>query len=310
MSPQKIIVGYDGSQSAQVALQWAGAVADRRQVPLLVICATGGEGSGLGLRRERVLRMREGKARTIAKEAMDLFEGRIGVPVSAETAVGDPGEVLSSLSTEARLVVVGHRGHGSMRGILIGSVAFAVMNHSKSPVAVVRENVGSLPSPEYPIVAGVDGSSGSYRALKYAADLAADTGASLRIAVAWSEPAPELSDTVYAMDEEGHPLPGERDPWQQTDRSSFLDDLSQEILHAAKDTASLAVKHVKQSHPGLRLEAYVEEGRSEDVVLAAAHDAALIVVGARGHSVFTSLLIGSTSRSVVQSAPCAVIVVR
>ena len=310
MSPQKIIVGYDGSQSAQVALQWAGAVADRRQVPLLVICATGGEGSGLGLRRERVLRMREGKARTIAKEAMDLFEGRIGVPVSAETAVGDPGEVLSSLSTEARLVVVGHRGHGSMRGILIGSVAFAVMNHSTSPVAVVRESVGSLPSSEYPIVAGVDGSSGSYRGLNYAADLAADTGASLRIAVAWRGAAPELSDTVYEVDEEGHPLPGERDPWQQTDRSSLLDDLSQEISHAAKHTASLAVKHVKQLHPGLRLETYVEEGRSEDVILAAAPGAALIVVGARGHSVFTSLLIGSTSRSVVQSAPCAVIVVR
>jgi nucleotide-binding universal stress UspA family protein len=59
------------------------------------------------------------------------------VPVTEHVEMGSAGEVLLSVSTGARLTVVGRRAHRSAIGSRLGSVADAVIHHAPCPVAVV-----------------------------------------------------------------------------------------------------------------------------------------------------------------------------
>lgn len=61
--------------------------------------------------------------------------------------------------------------------------------------------------------------------------------------------------------------------------------------------------------PDLELEPLPSEGGPAAAVLAAAHDAALIVVGSRGRGTAGSALLGSVSSAVLRQAPCPVVVV-
>jgi nucleotide-binding universal stress UspA family protein len=60
------------------------------------------------------------------------------VPVETVLRCGDPAEVLVAMSAQARLVVVGTRGHGGFTGLLLGSVGQKLMYHAHCPVLIAR----------------------------------------------------------------------------------------------------------------------------------------------------------------------------
>jgi nucleotide-binding universal stress UspA family protein len=61
-----------------------------------------------------------------------------GISVRAEPVRGTPGFALIEASHEADLVVVGSRGRGGFKGLLLGSTSGEVAAHGRSPVAVIR----------------------------------------------------------------------------------------------------------------------------------------------------------------------------
>ena len=77
----------------------------------------------------------------------------------------------------------------------------------------------------------------------------------------------------------------------------------------ATQTLDAAVNETLGSDPGIALERVVKEGHAAPVLLAAARDADLLVVGSHGHGAFAGMLIGSVSEHLMRHAPCAVVVV-
>ena len=64
------------------------------------------------------------------------------VQVSATYVTGHPADALTAASNDAQLVV-GSRGRGALRGMLLGSVSQHLLHRSPCAVAVIREMNGA-----------------------------------------------------------------------------------------------------------------------------------------------------------------------
>ena len=69
---------------------------------------------------------------------MPLADKYPTVPVRVQVAGGNPAQLLVEASRDARLVVVGSRGHGGFAGLLLGSVGLHLLHHAHCPVLVAR----------------------------------------------------------------------------------------------------------------------------------------------------------------------------
>lgn len=176
-----IVVGVDGSDCALRAVGTAAAEAHVLGCRLEVVHAfvwpelrvpegalVGGSG-GSGLRHE---------ADRIVAEAVELARRAApDVAVTGRVVTGAPAPVLLRASVDAALVVVGDRGLGGFTGLLVGSVAVALVTHGRCPVLVLRGRT----APAGPVVVGVDGSGGAMPAAELALAYAAAHGATLRV---------------------------------------------------------------------------------------------------------------------------------
>ncbi|WP_232796901.1 universal stress protein [Blastococcus atacamensis] len=137
------------------------------------------------------------------------------------------------------------------------------------------------------VLVGHDGSANAQEALVWAAGLAARTGLALQVVRSWgltTAPRPRTWEPGYVP-----PL----DDFEEAVR----DELNACVAHAALDPSVLVHTHVVHAQPAASL-------------IAAAENADLLVVGARGHGGFAGLLLGSVSDQCVHHAPCPVTVVR
>jgi nucleotide-binding universal stress UspA family protein len=75
-------------------------------------------------------------------------EGAPTPDVSVVVAEGAAGDVLVQHGRTADLLVVGYRGHGAFRGLLLGSVALHCAMHAPCPVLVVRPGASRMPTRE------------------------------------------------------------------------------------------------------------------------------------------------------------------
>jgi nucleotide-binding universal stress UspA family protein len=76
----------------------------------------------------------------VLREAVELAAGR-GVVAETELLVGYPPNQICRLAAEigVDLIVVGSRGLGPVKSVVIGSTSRAVLAHADRPVLVVRE---------------------------------------------------------------------------------------------------------------------------------------------------------------------------
>jgi nucleotide-binding universal stress UspA family protein len=129
--PRPVVVGADGSGASRPAIAMAFAEAALRDVPLLAVCALADTPSVLG--GGRLLEADFEQA--LAKVEADNPE----VVVRRQVAQGAPRGALLDAASGAQLLVVGARGRGGLRGMLLGSVSLAMLHYAPCPVAVVHE---------------------------------------------------------------------------------------------------------------------------------------------------------------------------
>ena len=88
----------------------------------------------------------EGYVSQPQRDALDMLEKFVAeldartpaVDVRTQVEKGNPAEVLIARSKEADLMVVGSRGHGGFKGMLLGSVSQHLVAHADCPVVVIR----------------------------------------------------------------------------------------------------------------------------------------------------------------------------
>ena len=142
------------------------------------------------------------------------------------------------------------------------------------------------------IVVGIDGTEHAAAALRWAAEEAALRSATLVAVHAWSfVPVTTPADSGLV-------------PMAWTDSMEVLD----ASRAAAERTAADQVREVLGEGNDVVLQ--VVEGGPADVLVAAAADADLLVVGNQGRGNLASALLGSTSAEVADAAPCPVVIVR
>jgi nucleotide-binding universal stress UspA family protein len=133
-----VVVGIDGSPSAEGVLAFAAEQAYARKATLRVIRAWP---PVTGLWEETPM-----VTNAVTDDERAPFDAHVAavrnafpdVTVQAEATVAHPAGELAQASAHAQLVVVGSRGHGAASGLLLGSVSQHLLRHSACPIVVVH----------------------------------------------------------------------------------------------------------------------------------------------------------------------------
>jgi nucleotide-binding universal stress UspA family protein len=196
-----------------------------------------------------------------------------------------PGRALVEAGRDAELLVVGARGMGGMKRLLLGSVSDHCVQNSACPVVVVRVEPADTARSE--IVVGVDGSEHSRRALEWALAEATRRNAAVQVVHGWSLPSvPALGWDAQAVD------------------FCALEAAAREAVDRAVDEVAGIVS------PLVEIGQTVQMGHPGRLLLDTAAGAELLVVGARGIGGMAGLLVGSTAAYCVHHGREPVVVVR
>lgn len=282
----RIVVGVDGSDAAANAVAWAVAEAKLRHCGMVLMAtvvppvAT----SGFGASFPPTFDLMSGLERS-AQELLDETAKQChGVDVLTRVEIGSASSVLIAASESAAMIVMGSRGRGGFTGLLLGSVGAQVASHAQCPVAIIR----SAPrASAHEIVVGIDESPAAQAALGFAFEIADRHGFTVVAVHAWDVPAYDLLVIPNA------PIP--------VPLGDVADD---EIRLAAEVLAGF-----RSAYPDVRVQERLVRGAPVEALLSAATDAAMIVVGTRGHGPAVGALLGSVSNGVLHKAELPVVVV-
>ncbi len=137
---EEIVVGVDGSESAELALDFAAEEAAARGALLRVIYAwevPPPDQDGIPGEPE-VFASQQRMAMEIVENAVHrVHELQPDVRCDGELLHGRPQTVLVEQARGAAMVIVGRRGRGGLASILLGSVGQHVVNSACCPVVVV-----------------------------------------------------------------------------------------------------------------------------------------------------------------------------
>ncbi|MFC1410034.1 universal stress protein [Streptacidiphilus sp. N1-12] len=154
-APPGIVVGVDGSDGSLWALDRAFTEAAALSLPLHVLSAVNPSPAGFApgvaeLAEESAERLLRGMCEVTERAIAGVAPRHPGAPMPALFALlGNPIDTLLEASARHHTLVVGARGNGGFRRLLLGSVASALVHHAACPVLLV-------PARNTPIEAPVD----------------------------------------------------------------------------------------------------------------------------------------------------------
>lgn len=285
-SNSPVSVAVDGSGHALEAVRWAAKAAQRlgRQLDVVTVLSSASPTFGrLSMQSdETALAAAREAAEATATAAEQLALSIADVTVVKRVIEGKPSLVLRDVSTRSHLLVLGRRGLGGVRGLLLGSVSTDLAAHSECPVVVVSTGAARDSGPA---VVGVDGSAVSTEALHQAFAAASSMKAPLRVVHSFGG----FTDEVF------HGYSGQ-------------------ALENLRGNANIAIESqvadAAESHPEVEVEIDLTTAAPAEHISGLSESAQLIVVGTRGRGGFRGLALGSTSQAILHVAECPVMVVQ
>jgi len=286
-----VIAGLDTSGCSRRAADWAAAEAVRRGGSLLLVHAyslppAGYSGSN-PYPANLLPQLREDGEALLADTAHALRLDHPALDIDTRMSYGDPATVLRHASATSQLTVVGARGANRVVSAL-GSVTVGIATTNPGPVVVIHP--GAQSAPNGPVVVGVDGSSTSNAALRFAFDSASIRGVPLVAVHCWTDPV-IVGDLPY------FPEGIVDSTWLATEQRHFL---------------AQAIMPWSAAFPDVVVQQVVIHGRPTPALLESSRTAQLTVVGSHGHTGMAGgqLLLGSTSVALITHSPSPVVVVR
>lgn len=270
-----VIVGTDGSPTAQRAVDVAGALAATLKLPVVAAVAyERTRPSDLGppsvqseSRGEEWQGASYRAAADAAQHAVAALARQGAADVDRTVAEGHPAEELIDLAGayDDPLLVVGSRGLNASTRFLLGAVPHRVSHHADCDVLIVRTEAPRPATPPRTLLVGTDGSDTAQLAVERAVELSSRLNGSVR------------------------------------------------LLSAGSDEAAKAA--VQRASPiaeswGVPWTADVVDGPASDALVTASAEVDLVVVGSRGMTGAQRFLLGSVPNRVSHHAACDVLIVR
>lgn len=271
-----IVVGVDGSPVADRALGWAIEEAELHGADVELV-----HGYVLPVSRAPLSMSNQGAAEQTMNDVVERNAEtlqRVKWTTTLAPLLGAPyANALLDAGEEADLIVVGSRGLGGFRELLLGSTSYKV--HAPVPVAVVRGGHADDSDGRRRIVVGVDGSRASTRALQWAADEAVVRAVDVTVVHGYfAANAVLLAGTASA---------------DQIEANGVVD----------------SVVNAVDLPDGVTVTPQVVAGTSAGAILSLANSDQMVVIGTRGFGGVRRAIVGSTSHQILHHASGPVVVV-
>ncbi len=199
--------------------------------------------------------------------------------------IGHPVDVIveTARSAQSNLIVLGARGLGPVKELILGSVSHGVLMHAPCPTMIIKNPLTQLKK----ILLPIEGQEDAEAALQFLALQPFRQPVEIEVFAVW--PQPQLS-------------------WPTTLGQSDL--LEAQALEEARERMKPITDRLTrmnfacQAHVGIGNPAYaiLEQGRGSQ--------SDLIIMGMHSRGGFSRFLMGSVSHSVIHQSPCPVLIVR
>ncbi|MET0467416.1 MAG: universal stress protein [Aeromicrobium sp.] len=138
-----IVVGHDGSSFADHALRWALSLAERAHMPVTIVRAWTMRTAPKPKTQEigyvpPASDFADAVRERLEDATRDIIAEHPGVEVTLKVERGQPATVVVEAAHGASLLVVGPRGLGGFKGLMLGSVSEHAVGNAPCPVVVVR----------------------------------------------------------------------------------------------------------------------------------------------------------------------------
>ena len=288
-----ILVPTDGSDDATLAAQVATDLAQRTDAAIhlahdwQLVTYAGDPYLYPGTLTDDYFTLYDESGRAILEQASERVAALGGTVAQTHLLQGRPSDTMAALAGTigADLIVVGSRGLGPLRRLVLGSVSDGIAHHAPCPVLTVRGGADAWPPQR--VVVGDDGSEIADRAAQLAGRIAVLCGAK----------------GVVVRGYQPLPTPDPDRPGGPHRHDEMVEAAEVAIEQRAAELAGVF---------GGRLDARLAIGDPADLLVTTAEIAdapALLVVGSRGLGAFQRFRLGSTSTKVLHAAHCPVLVV-
>jgi len=282
-----IVVGVDGSESSDRALAWAidraaverGAVTLAHAIHWVTPAYTD---VAIDYPAEARSSMLAGGRKLLEQARKQVLAKSPDLEVHEVLEFLDPRELLQQLSRDAEMLVLGSRGRGHIRSLLLGSVGVALVRHAHCPVVIHRP--GAEGTELNGIVVGVEASEESRTLLEFAYREASLRDLPLTVLHCFWDVQAGIapSGVIYES----------------------ISDLDEERAALAESMAGMSEKY-----PNLKVTSRMARGLPYEVLAHLGRQMNLIVVGAQQASRVSQMYFGSVSVALVERATCPVAVV-